>query len=76
MTAEGAGLRPYQAQAAAAVTAGLRVGGRGQPLTACGTGKTRVAAAVAGALAPGSSEFQAIPSALHPQLTVGATYAP
>lgn len=46
-----AGLRPYQAEAHGAVTAGLRDGGRGQLLMACGTGKTRVAAAAAGTLA-------------------------
>jgi superfamily II DNA or RNA helicase len=44
------GLRTYQAEAGSAVTAGLRGGGRGQLLMACGTGKTRVASHVAGGL--------------------------
>ncbi|MEV6932285.1 Helicase associated domain protein [Dactylosporangium sp. NPDC051485] len=40
-------LRDYQQAGAAAAVAGLRDGGRGQYLAACGTGKTLVAAAVA-----------------------------
>ena len=51
-------LRDYQQAGAAAAVAGLRDGGRGQYLAACGTGKTLVAAAVAaelvGSALPGS----------------------
>jgi superfamily II DNA or RNA helicase len=45
------GLRRYQVEATGAVTAWLRDGGAGQLRMACGTGKTRVAAHVAGCLA-------------------------
>jgi len=47
----GARLRPYQAEAVEAITAGLRDGGRGQVRMACGTGKTLVAARAAAQVA-------------------------
>jgi predicted helicase len=47
----GARLRPYQAEAVEAITAGLRDGGRGQVRMACGTGKTLVAARAAAEVA-------------------------
>jgi superfamily II DNA or RNA helicase len=47
----GAALRPYQGEAVAAITAGLREGGLRQLRAACGTGKTRIASMVAAQLA-------------------------
>jgi predicted helicase len=47
------GLRPYQAEAVAAIAAGLRDGGRGQLRAACGTGKTRIASVAAAELLAG-----------------------
>jgi superfamily II DNA or RNA helicase len=56
LTGEGlsGSLRPYQAEAVAAITAGLRDGGRAQLRAACGTGKTRIASAAAAELLGGS----------------------
>ena len=56
LTGEGlsGSLRPYQAEAVAAITAGLRDGGRAQLRAACGTGKTRIASAAAAELLAGS----------------------
>lgn len=54
MTDEGCrSLRPYQAQAVAAIAAGLRDGGRVQLRAACGTGKTYIASRAAAGLLPG-----------------------
>src|SRR5260370_30729216 len=52
LTGEGlsGSLRPYQAEAVTAITAGLRDGGRRQLRAACGTGKTRIASAAAAEL--------------------------
>lgn len=56
-------LRPYQAQALEAIVTGLRDGGRGQAVMACGTGKTRVAAEAAARLTgPGTVLVVLVPS--------------
>jgi predicted helicase len=46
----GGGLRPYQAEAVTAITAGLRDRGRRQLRAACGTGKTYIASTAAAEL--------------------------
>jgi superfamily II DNA or RNA helicase len=64
MTDEGCrSLRPYQAQAVAAIAAGLRDGGRVQLRAACGTGKTYIASrAAAGLLHGGGVVVVLVPS--------------
>ena len=55
LTGEGLGgsLRPYQAEAVTAITAGLRDRGRAQLRAACGTGKTYIASTAAAELLAG-----------------------
>jgi superfamily II DNA or RNA helicase len=56
------GLRPYQADAVAAITAALRDGGCCQLLAACGTGKTYIASRVAAGLAGDALVAVLVPS--------------
>jgi superfamily II DNA or RNA helicase len=56
------GLRPYQTEAVDAVTAGLGGGGKGQLHTACGTGKTRMAAEARARLVPAGVIVVLVPS--------------
>jgi superfamily II DNA or RNA helicase len=55
-------LRAYQAEAVAAILAGLEGRGRGQLRAACGTGKTFIASAVAAELAGGGVTVVLVPS--------------
>ena len=55
-------LRAYQAEAVAAILAGLEGGGRGQLRAACGTGKTFIASVVAAELAGGGVTVVLVPS--------------
>jgi hypothetical protein len=69
----GRSLRSYQAEAVAAITTGLRDGGRARLRAACGTGKTYIASTVAAGLlangggsrsASGSSGNTPVPEAI------------
>jgi predicted helicase len=68
-------LRPYQAEAVAAITAGLKGGGRGQLRAACGTGKTFIASVVAAELAGGGVTVVLVPSIALAAQTITGWYA-
>jgi predicted helicase len=69
-------LRAYQAEAVAAISAGLRAGaGRGQLRASCGTGKTFIASVVAAALAGGGVTVLLVPSIALAAQTITDWYA-
>jgi superfamily II DNA or RNA helicase len=69
-------LRAYQAEAVAAISAGLRAGaGRGQLRAACGTGKTFIASVVAAELAGDGVTVVLVPSIALAEQTITDWYA-
>ena len=68
-------LRGYQAEAVAAISAGLGGGGRRQLRAACGTGKTFIASVVAAELAGGGVTVVLVPSIALAAQTITDWYA-